>query len=352
MKRLARALYWNFTPSKLHQLAQSSDFSLDKSNRSDRSVQYGLLRYAYTTRGYWYWGINIGDYVQSLAARQFLPGVDTLVERDSVADYQGDRVRVILNGWWDIFAGNIPSKQIDPLYVSVHINNPKYVPPAAIEHMKEHAPIGCRDYSTMNFLKEQGVDAYFSGCLTLTLGKTYAVPPEERTNTIYWVDFDKNILVNYAKSKMIRSVGLTPQTVRRHLDGVVNTLLPDHAQYRHVYRTHRMPLSLSDEDRFRLADLYLRDYARAKLVITTKIHCALPCAGMGVPVILVVTNPNDPRFGGITQLLNHVGTDAEGNVTQQLFRSPSGSLLGGSPDIATIVGAIAEKCQNFVNASG
>jgi hypothetical protein len=136
------------------------------------------------------------------------------------------------------------------------------------------------------------------------------------------------------------------------LDSIINVFFPEHAQCRHICRTHRMPLSLSEEDRFRLADLYLRDYARAKLVVTTKIHCALPCAGMGVPVILVVTNPLDIRFGGITQLLNHVGTGTDGKVIQYLFMPPgtSAQSLGGSPDIPAIVGALAEKCQNFVNA--
>jgi hypothetical protein len=63
-------------------------------------MKYGLFRYSYAQReGYWVDEVNIGDYVQSLAAKQFLPKVDTLIERDSTADYQGDRVRVIMNGW-------------------------------------------------------------------------------------------------------------------------------------------------------------------------------------------------------------------------------------------------------------
>jgi hypothetical protein len=304
-------------------------------------------------RGGWDWWINLGDYIQSLAARQFLPSVDALIERDSIADYHGDRVRVIMNGWWDIYKGNaVSSTDIDPLYVSVHINNPKEVLPNTIEHLKQHEPIGCRDSSTMNFLQEQGVNAYFSGCMTLTLGKSYAVPPEERTNTVYYVDFDQNILANYVKSKMIQSVGFTPRTCRRRLESIIDVFCPEYAQCQHIYRSHRLPISLSEEDRFHLADMYLRDYARAKLVITTKIHCALPCAGMGVPVILVVTNPQDARFGGITQLLNYVGTDANGSVIQHLFMpaGTSGDSLGSSPDIPAIVNALSERCHNFVNA--
>jgi len=109
-------------------------------------MKYGLFRYGYAQReGYWVDEVNIGDYVQSIAARQFLPQVDTLVERDSIANYQGDRIRVIMNGWWHIYKGNaVPPKEIEPLYVSIHITNPKGIPPEMLEHFKHHEPIGCR----------------------------------------------------------------------------------------------------------------------------------------------------------------------------------------------------------------
>ena len=314
-------------------------------------MRYGLFRYGYAQReGYWVDEVNIGDYVQSLAARQFLPQVDTLIERDSTADYQGDRVRVIMNGWWHIYKGNaIPSKQIDPLYISIHITNPKEVSPETIAYFKQHEPIGCRDHATRDFLQGRGVDAYFSGCMTLTLGRTYAVPPKERTNNVYYVNFDRKILLNYVKSKIFRSVEFTPQKVRRSLKNIINQCFPDFGQCKHIYRDHSAPLSLSEDERFRLADRYLRDYARAKLVITTKIHCALPCAGMGTPAILVMTNPQDARFGGIRELLNHLGVDTSGEVIEHLFM-PETTTLGNSPDIPAIANALAEKCRDFVNA--
>ena len=190
VKQWARSLHQNRHLAKLRRELQSfkgaskdsNAFPVDKPSRHNPLVKYGLLQYTYMEReGYWCDEINIGDYIQSIAARQFLPQVDAFVERDAVADYQGDRVRVIMNGWWQIYKGNaVTSKQIDPLYISIHITNPKEVPPEAIEHFKRHEPIGCRDHSTMNFLRGQGVDAYFSGCMTLTLGKTYAVPVWER----------------------------------------------------------------------------------------------------------------------------------------------------------------------------
>jgi len=373
MKRFAKKLYHalNQNPvlyklrQRVHSYKDSGHkdrgmFSLDipAQDRSDSPVKYGLLRYTYMEReGYWCDEVNIGDYIQSLAARQFLPRVDTLVERDAVAGYQGDRVRVIMNGWWHIYKGNaVPSKQIEPLYVSIHLTNPQEVPPETIEHFKKHEPIGCRDHSTMNFLQSRGVDAYFSGCMTLTLGKTYTALPEERTNTIYYVNFDPNIFTNYVKSKLFMTVGFTSKKVRCRLNDILNTI-PDYTKCRRIYRDHSAPLSLPAAERFRIADQYLQDYARAKLVITTKIHCALPCAGMGVPVILMMNNPQDARFGGIKELLNHLGVDTNGEIIQHLFLPPEmpgapadAPALGNSPDIPTIVEALSQRCREFVDA--
>ena len=60
-------------------------------------------------------------------------------------------------------------------------------------------------------------------------------------------------------------------------------------------------------------------------------------------------HPQDARFGGIKELLNHLGVDTSGEVIQHLFMPPGG-LLGGSPEIPAIADALAEKCRNFVNA--
>ena len=35
------------------------------------------------------------------------------------------------------------------------------------------------------------------------------------------------------------------------------------------------------------ADELLKKYAKAEMVVTSRIHCALPCTGMGTPVIYV-----------------------------------------------------------------
>ena len=66
---------------------------------------------------------NAGDYIQSLAAAQYLPRVDKYLNREKLSEYKGEPVKLIMNGWfmhqpecWP------PSKQIFPLLTSFHIN--------------------------------------------------------------------------------------------------------------------------------------------------------------------------------------------------------------------------------------
>ena len=141
-------------------------------------MSYGLLTYDENKRFF-----NVGDYVQSLAAKQFLPQVDHYINRERLGEYEGDSTQIILNGW---FTHNVhhwvPSQAVDPLFVSFHVNNtaaPFMLTPEAVAYLKEHEPIGCRDKFSAQILQEKGVDAYFTGCLTLTLD-SYKVPDSER----------------------------------------------------------------------------------------------------------------------------------------------------------------------------
>ena len=46
-------------------------------------------------------------------------------------------------------------------------------------------------------------------------------------------------------------------------------------------------LELSHFQRFQLAKQLLDQYARAKLVISTRIHGALPCLALNTPIIFI-----------------------------------------------------------------
>ena len=64
-------------------------------------------------------------------------------------------------------------------------------------------------------------------------------------------------------------------------------------------------------ERFQLAKKYLDKYARAKLVISTRVHGALPCLAFNTPVIFVNKIYDYKRFPGLYELLNTVGINSK-----------------------------------------
>ena len=65
---------------------------------------------------------NIGDYIQSLAALQYIEGNFITIDRERMDVYDGDEVKLICNGWF--MSDSVhwpPSKKINPLFVAFHI---------------------------------------------------------------------------------------------------------------------------------------------------------------------------------------------------------------------------------------
>ena len=71
-------------------------------------------------------------------------------------------------------------------------------------------------------------------------------------------------------------------------------------------------------DKFDRADGLLRHYAAAKCVVTSRIHCALPCLSLGTPVIYVASENQGTvsscRLKGIYELLNVMRLHSDGTL--------------------------------------
>jgi hypothetical protein len=299
-------------------------------------MKYGLLVYSENKNVF-----NVGDHIQSLAARQYLPKVDTFIDRDAMALYHGDPIRIILNGWFTHNVHNwIPTKEINPLFISFHLNSssaPFMLDEKGIAYLKQYEPIGCRDKFTVGLLEQKEIKAYFSGCLTLTLDN-YKVADSERGNDIYIVD----PLYNYPNMTKL-SVnwkfflrGIIGGDIfklgkrSRHLRKIFTSDLLRKAKY----ETQVFPNGkYSDTEKFAIAESLLKKYAKAKLVITSRIHCALPCLALGTPVIFI--NGFDSfidtcRFDGLLELFNCVNVDTAGHIKANFD-------LPGKIDIDTMV---------------
>ena len=268
-------------------------FFLNKEGKLKTCQHYGILIYNYPFEKPKYG--NIGDYIQSLAALQYLPKNCTplFIDRDNIENYNlSNHIVIFMNGWNIIQKGNRrTSNFLLPIYLSYHINNGENIDNITINNLKKYEPIGCRDIYTKTILKKNGIDAFFSSCLTTTLDIDYTNINNERTNEIIFIDYQFG---QYPKAdKYIKS-----------LKGY-NFINITHIT--HMYKLSKY----SQLERFQYAKKLLDRYAKAKLVISTRIHGALPCLALRTPIIFI-NKKYDIRYPGLYELLNTIGINSEG----------------------------------------
>lgn len=229
------------------------------------------------------------------------------VDRDGLSCFRNEfKCKLIANGWYYLFDGcHQWSDCLEPLLTSVHINNTDNANEFhnVLDKLKaasQKSPIGCRDFATQRFLQSNGIACFFSSCLTTTLQRKDYSDGRDRSGVIF-SDCSNDF---YSKIFPIDRFINKNRAINR-----INALLRNYyAQEEISYVTHECQLSVPHRERFELAKALLQRYANAKLVITSRIHAALPCLGLGTPVILVC--PYDQqRFEGLAELLNYIWTD-------------------------------------------
>ena len=290
---------------------------------------------------------NIGDYIQSLAQMQFLKRVDCFVEREALPEFKTpERTKVIMNGWFMRHPDRFPpSVDIDPLFISFHVTpriETDFFRQDTVEYLKRYEPIGCRDYGTMEMMNRHGVRAYFSGCLTLTLGEKYK--SARKDNAVYFVDpyyeygagaggVMKHFKALFLMIKHHRKIKRFISRFKPEFFGMFQKISPAlnrwamaacfYDAYRHYFAdeiifnaefvNHQISQAdfPSNTDKFRHAEDLLRKYAMAGLVVTSRIHCALPCIGVETPVFFVSSKAikgdsvrSGGRLDGLINLLN------------------------------------------------
>ncbi|MCM1139866.1 MAG: polysaccharide pyruvyl transferase family protein [Muribaculum sp.] len=322
---------------------------------------------------------NIGDYVQSIAARQFLPSVDLYIHREHLNDQQKEDLRLILNGWFMHNPENWPPcEKIHPLFVAFHMNKlaeTAMLSPEGIDYLKKHEPIGCRDRYTESLLKSKGIEAYFSGCMTLTLGRTYRHKEVENPK-IYFTDLNstlahtpefkiKCLWAVFTKIKLLRKI--QKKMLGCGIKRAMRTVAAFYVTYQSVmeddlfataeYRAHEIPDTFADDDaKFKYADQLLREYSEAKFVVTSRIHCALPCLGIGTPVVFVTNDLlgeiHNCRLDGLKQLFHRIEITREG-VTSKLpgnSKLNSHTAIQNKEDYKPIAEKLIAKCRQFVGS--
>lgn len=331
-------------------------------------MKHGLLVYDEFPE---FGGQNIGDYIQSLAAEQFWKNSEVVYcKRDWLNTYKGEKIKIIMNGWFSHIPENFPPAQdIYPLFVAFHLNSSvkdRFLSSETINYLKKYEPIGCRDKYTVKILEEKGVKAYFTGCLTLTLGKKYKCA--EKSENVYIIDpyigIDKSFIsivriffTLITKFKFIRRLQREMFCEKSLKSAVKAALFINQYSklwgYKFLLKAnyiHHMFSCKTVEDYFSSAESLIKKYATAKLVITSRIHVALPCTGLETPV-LFINDLNDSelstcRFEGLLELFNIINHDGKCLINDNNVDLFSPKLNLRYSDLAF---ELIKKCEEFCN---
>ena len=287
-------------------------------------MQYGVIVYHDT--------FNLGDDIQSYATERFLPHTDYVIEREEMDSFytdDGSKVAVIMGGWYLYKHLNWPpSPFISPLALSMHfdtfystvagerITRNMVLEDYGREWLIKNGPVGCRDYETKRLLGKFGIPTYFSGCLTLT------IQPFENV-----IKNNKVLLVDVSKS----------------LERFIKEKAGDNCED----LTHSIKMGkLSWNDRRKLVEDRLKYYQGARLVVTTRLHAALPCLSLGTPVLFIKEDWSLNRTGTWIDYLNHTSEDEllSGRYEYD-FLNPKEN----KNEFEKIAESLTKKCEDFVN---
>ncbi len=236
--------------------------------------------------------MNLGDPIQSFAVLEFFKRIgisdDEIIplDRYDLADYDGEEVIAVINGaenyeHYAYATRFLPvSDKIHPVFLSIHLD--RDISENELKSLRDNQPIGCRDEYTVDLLKEKGIDAFLTGCFTMLFPRR---DPNGKYEKVFIVDCSDETLTHIPDVIMKDAECLT-QVIR------LNSTALDYK------------LTLDETEKYNnLAKQQLDRYKNeAKLVITSRLHVACPCAAMGIPVILV-RNSYDVRYKFIDRFL-------------------------------------------------
>lgn len=286
-------------------------------------MKYGLMYYKATD--------NIGDDIQTYAAIKYLPHIDYCIDREALSCFvpnEREYVSTIMNGW---FIHNKlawpPSPYVNPLLISMHFKDLEetdvgdiYLKNYGGEFLKKYGPVGVRDIETKNRLQKNDIEAYFSGCLTLTLEKYKNIRKKKK---IYLVDVGQDVI----------------QKVKENSKYEIEILT-------HLLNQEKI-VKKSVKERMKDVENLLKKYQEAKLVITTRLHAALPCVALETPVIVIHKEVFDKdRLGTFFNLFtNYVDKEFINMNISKIIQKPKSN----NKDYIKIKKNIDNICKKFIN---
>lgn len=236
--------------------------------------------------------VNIGDYLQFIVTDYLysLMGVDenevVRISFDEVETYDGEAVILpfCYSFIYFVKSGKISiSNKIKSVFLAVTLStidqfmnlDEFFSDDDNRAYFLKHSPVGCRDEITYNIFVKYGIPAYIHGCMTAIFPK-YSGSPGKKT---LFIDAPKSLL----------------------------PFIPDSLFDEYEFSTQQYYLDKSDCMNYRKIFEFVRSkyqYYRqtAKLVVTSRLHVALPLTAFGIPVILAKDHV-DGRFSFIEAYL-------------------------------------------------
>jgi lipopolysaccharide biosynthesis glycosyltransferase len=161
---------------------------------------------------------------------------------------------------------------LNPVFVSFHLNTIKALTPETIAYLKAHGPIGCRDWTTVDLLLSAGVDAFFTGCLSTTVNAIFPKIDDverEQPGAVAVID-----------------APVAPVKANRPIEALTHR----DPRYREADLAEGTRLAIE------LLETYQRRYHR---IVTSRLHSYLPAISLGVPVKFKPRRIGDVRFDGL-----------------------------------------------------
>ena len=264
---------------------------------------------------------NLGDPIQKIAAEQWI-GTKKIesIDREELHIYKGPKVKLLMNGWFMENPSHWPpSSQIIPFFISFHLNpsvENKLLSDIGVAYLKAHEPIGCRDIYTKTRLEKKGIQAYYSSCLTLTLNRSAFVSPETiRQGILVISPFERlmangSLYENQKKSFLQQLIEIVKRPLKQKRYHEAMNHLKDYLMQLAEQVTWESQLidkkQTTEFERKKAAEKQLKAIAKASLLITSRIHSALPAVAFGTPVLFLsdgLEHPNQKsRFEGMESL--------------------------------------------------
>lgn len=268
-------------------------------------MKYGVVTYARTSK------INIGDSVMSLGIREIYKKMgikdsdivnvyyNKNVERDyqyDLEDCDGEYVLLPLTMSIDFDSEHPDVFPLHPRIIPVFMGFHAITPEGWVKHFhdyKQFGPFACRDVKTMELLRKEGLEAYTIGCLSIQCVERRIPTPNQ--NKVYLVDIPPKLKQYIPKDILEGSIEKT-----------------------HIYEFDKsLTGAQAAKEDLRLTREILEEYRdNARLVVTSRLHCALPCISMGIPTIVVrrerareCVRVFDNRFKGLDVLMNSYNYD-------------------------------------------